>query len=111
MLFRSHRTRAFAEFKAECLDHLGQSSTSNKAAGRDMAALTAAAANLSTKEELCRFISNLRADLHRNKSNWKHQTLEGYLNALEANLADTSLSQEPQWRVIAKALLAAGGNA
>ncbi len=107
----SHRTRAFAEFKAECLDHLGQSSTSNKAAGRDMAALTAAAANLSTKEELCRFISNLRADLHRNKSNWKHQTLEGYLNALEANLADTSLSQEPQWRVIAKALLAAGGNA
>ena len=107
----SHRTRAFAEFKAECLDHLGQSNGANKAAGRDMAALTAAAANLSTKEELCRFISNLRTDLHRNKTAWKNHTLESFLNALEGNLADTSLSSEPQWRVIAKALLAASGDA
>ena len=106
----SHRTRAFAEFKAECLDHIGQGGSAVKTGGRDMAALTAAAANLSTREELCRFISNLRGDLHSHKAKWQNPALETYLNALEGKLADSRLSEEPPWRVIAKALLAASGH-
>jgi XTP/dITP diphosphohydrolase len=60
----SHRTRAFAAFKAECLDHIAATPDTGKIAGRDLAALTAAAASLSTREELAHFIMRLRADLN-----------------------------------------------
>ena len=105
----SHRTRAFEAFKVECLDHMSTHSGAgaHKAAGRDLAALSAAAASLSTKDELCRFISNLRVDLNAHKSGWKNPSLEGYLNAVEGYLAGTGPSDEPKWRTIAKALLAA----
>lgn len=106
----SHRTRAFAAFKAECLDHMPGSATPTSRGGRDLAGLTAAAANLSTREELCRFMSNLRVDLNHNKARWKNPTLETYLNAVEGYLANTEPSTEPQWRTIAKALLAASGH-
>ena len=108
----SHRTRAFEAFKAECLDHIagGPAAGGDKQSGRDLPALTAAAANLSTKDELCRFISNLRVDLGKHKTGWKNPTLEGYLNAVEGYLADTGPSDEPHWRTIAKALLAASGH-
>ena len=107
----SHRTRAFAKFKAECLDQIDagpvSDHTTGTIGGRDLAALTAAAANLSTREELVQFISNLRADLDRNKADWKNGNLEGYLGAMRGNLARARAPSEPEWRTIAKALLAA----
>jgi XTP/dITP diphosphohydrolase len=108
----SHRTRAFEAFKAECLDHMqGSLAPRGKGiSGRDLPALTAAAANLSTKDELCRFMSNLRVDLGRNKDAWKNRTLESYLNAVEGHLANVEPGAEPQWRTVAKALLAASGH-
>ncbi len=106
----SHRTRAFAKFKAECLDHIGAATfdpSSDQIAGRDLPALTAAAASLSTKDELVQFIFNLRADLVRNKGAWTNGTLEHYLDAIQGTLADTSANDEPKWRTMAKVLLAA----
>jgi XTP/dITP diphosphohydrolase len=106
----SHRTRAFAAFKAECLEHMtGESAPQSGAkTGRDMDALRAAAANLSTKEELFRFISNLLDDHARNQAAWGSATIDAYLKALQGHLKDTVMPEaEPRWRTIAKALLAA----
>ena len=105
----SHRTRAFAKFKAECLGHISESSTPGRTSGRDLAALTAAAANLSTQAELVSFIANLRADLEKNSGIWENATLESYLEAMSGYLADAQFSDEPKWRTMAKVLLAARG--
>ena len=66
----SHRTRAFAAFKAACLDGIAPADfgpTGQQIAGRDLNALNAAAHSLSTREELIQFIVRLRADLDANK--------------------------------------------
>lgn len=105
----SHRTRAFDAFKAECLDYIDGSFVpgAGEGAAQDAAALSAAAANLSTREELARFIGNLHHDLKRNAGAWQNPTLEGYLAAMERVLATADATDEPKWRTIAKALLAA----
>ena len=103
----SHRTRAFAKFKAECLDHIAPAATAGSANGRDLAGLNAAAANLSTQEELASFVANLRADQKKNAANWENATLESYLEAMSGYLADAKFSDEPKWRTMAKLLLAA----
>ncbi len=103
----SHRTRAFAKFKSECLAHIGEAPQPGRSSGRDLAALTAAAANLSTQAELVSFIANLRADLKKNTGKWEKATLESYLEAMSGYLTDAKLSDEPKWRTIAKLLLAA----
>ena len=103
----SHRTQAFAAFKAECLDQIDVDLDAAKIAGRDLAALTAAAANLSTKEELAQFIQRLRADLHLNRTHWTSETLEDYLEAMHGYVADMPETDDPKWRTIAKVLLAA----
>ena len=69
-------------------------------------ALTAAAANLSTKEELIAFLGRLRDDLDANASGWENPDLPRFLEALQAWLAGTDLKDEPRWRTLAKALLA-----
>ncbi len=104
----SHRTRAFAAFKRDCLDHIAPASADGRdtESGRDLAALTAAAANLSTQDELVRFLANLRADLAQNPDDWKAADLAGFLAAIEAWLKGGARPEEPRWRTLAKALLA-----
>jgi XTP/dITP diphosphohydrolase len=103
----SHRTRAFAAFKAAMLAHLRPASPVASGAGRDIAALSAAAASLSTRLEAAAFITYLKADLAANPVAWTNATLETYLSALERQLADASATEEPAWRQLAKAMLAA----
>ncbi len=103
----SHRTRAFAKFKAECLDAADDAGDRPNAV-RDTAGLQAAAANISTREELAAFIENLRADVERNGTSWGGTTLPGYLKALQDHVSDGPFNHdEPRWRTMAKALLAA----
>lgn len=103
----SHRTRAFAKFKSECLEYVGEAEHP-PASGRDLTALSAAAANLSTKEELFRFLSGLREDYADNKEIWATADLGAYLTAVQGYFKDTHIKdEEPRWRTIAKALLAA----
>lgn len=103
----SHRTRAFAKFKSECLEHVGEAEHP-LASGRDLTALSAAAANLSTKEELFRFLSSLREDFSHNNDTWATADLGAYLTAVQGYFKDTHIKdEEPRWRTIAKALLAA----
>jgi len=103
----SHRTRAFEKFKAECLVGLGAAASAPPNAVRDAAGLAAAAANISTHEELAAFIANLRADLARNGTDWPSRDLAGYLSRLGTWAAVATNSDEPKWRTFAKALLAA----
>jgi XTP/dITP diphosphohydrolase len=104
----SHRTRAFAAFRAECLAEIDAADAAPaKRAARDLEALDAAARNISTRPELMAFIANLRHDLARHGEGWENADLTGYLAAMEAWLATAELSDEPRWRTIAKALLAA----
>lgn len=102
----SHRTRAFAAFKAAMLNHLTPGAT-NSASGRDVAALSAAAASLSTRAETAAFIDRLKADLVAHRGEWKAETLDSYLDALGWQLANLPANDEPAWRQLAKAMLAA----
>ena len=106
----SHRTRAFAKFKAECLEAaVGDGAGPN--AVRDAAGLKAASANISTREELAAFIVNLAADLERNGTAWDNATLPAYLKALQTGISCAAPNNdEPRWRTLAKALLAATNN-
>lgn len=100
----SHRTRAFAAFKANCL---GERIDENPVSDDAGEALRAAACNLSSKEELVQFIAQLRADLSQNGKRWENTSLEDFLEAMQAWLADSDLAEEPRWRTLAKALHAA----
>jgi XTP/dITP diphosphohydrolase len=106
----SHRTRAFAAFKRDCLeaDATGLADGGPNAE-RDAAGFAAAAANISTRSELVTFIANLRADLIAKPGDWENASLEPYLDALQSWIADTTSldAAEPKWRSMAKALLAA----
>jgi XTP/dITP diphosphohydrolase len=106
----SHRTRAFAAFKRDCLDTAtGAVAHASPNAERDAAGLAAAAANISTRQELIAFIANLRADLVRASSRGHPSSVDGYLDAMQTWLAQAGEVErdEPKWRTMAKALLAA----
>lgn len=104
----SHRTRAFAVFRAAMLDHLTPIEAGDVLArGRDVAALSAAAASLSTRLEAAAFVERLKDDLGTNEAEWANATLTDYLEALSARLKDASATDEPAWRQLAKAMLAA----
>ncbi len=102
----SHRTRAFAAFKVAMLDHLTTEAV-NTGPGRDLAALSAAAASLSTRAEAATFVDRLKADLVAHRGEWKAETLDTFLEALGWQLANLPANDEPAWRLLAKALLAA----
>jgi XTP/dITP diphosphohydrolase len=102
----SHRTRAFAAFKERCLADIAPASTSDNT-GRDLAALTAAAASLSTRDEFLQFLTRLRDDLAVNERDWENDTLPRYLEALQGVTEDTRPDDEPKWRTMAKMLLTA----
>jgi len=105
----SHRTRAFAAFKAAMLDRLTPTDGA-KPNGRDVAALSAAAASLSTRPEAAAFVAHLKADFAANKAEWANATLETYFAALERRLKDAPVSDAPAWRQLAQAMLAASGH-
>ncbi len=102
----SHRTRAFAAFKAGCLDGLEVIDAPPNAV-RDKAGLAAAAANISTQAELAAFVSSLRDDVAAHPADGSGATLPRFLEALETVTRDTHFDNGPVWRTIAKALLAA----
>lgn len=104
----SHRTRAFAMFKEACLEGLPIVAGKKLANGRDHEALSAAAANLSTRLELAAFIGQLSRDLEANGAEWENDTLPRFLEAMQAWVSDNEkLEDEPRWRMMAKALHAA----
>ncbi|MGE0857414.1 MAG: RdgB/HAM1 family non-canonical purine NTP pyrophosphatase [Hyphomicrobiaceae bacterium] len=101
----SHRTRAFAQFKDEMLSHLPVRATLAGNAVDQRAGLAAAAANLSTREELLAFIANLGA--HLSDAGGASQSFGDALGHVRAYLDRAEVESEPKWRLIAKALLAA----
>lgn len=104
----SHRTRAFAVFQAAMLDHLKPVEAGDASPrGRDIAALSAAAASLSTRLEAASFVERLKDDLASNEVAWANATLTDYLDALTERLRHAPATDEPAWRQLAKAMLAA----
>lgn len=103
----SHRTRAFDLFKRECLSHIPPKPVTGGHRGRDLAALSAAAASLSTHVELAEFIARLKRDLEENPHDWSNPTLPDFLAALENILGEPQPLDEPKWRAMAHLLLAA----
>jgi XTP/dITP diphosphohydrolase len=101
----SHRTRAFAAFKALMLDGVAVGDAP-AAPGRDIAAFSAAAASLSTRVEAAAFISRLKDDLIAHGAEWNDTSLAGYLDAL-ARALEKPGPDDPAWRVLAHAMLAA----
>ena len=101
----SHRTRAFEAFKRDCLQE--PVDTLPKGPGRDLEALTAAARSISTQVELVQFIANLRRDFSEHGGEWESRDLPKFLAALEAWIASSTLPEEPRWRTLARALVAA----
>jgi XTP/dITP diphosphohydrolase len=102
----SHRTRAFAAFKAEMLDGITPEFARART-GRDVAAFAAAAASLSTRVEAAAFVARLKDDLAAHEHEWKNATLETFLDALARELAHSASNDEPAWRQLTKAMLAA----
>ena len=102
----SHRTRAFDQFRRICLDETGAPSSGPNAT-RDADGLAAAAANISTREELQAFVSNLGRDLAAHPEAWSASTTREFLDQLGAALENWPSVDEPRWRTIANLLLVA----
>lgn len=101
----SHRARAFAAFKAECLAGIARQSAQPL---RSVAieGLRAAAANLSTQAELARFVANLAADAAAHPEEVGAGMAPG-LRRLASWLETEAVGEETKWRLVARALLAA----
>lgn len=101
----SHRTRAFAAFKVACLARLPRT-TIQPLRSVAVSGLQAAAANLSTQQELVRFVVNLTADAAAHPEEVGAGMAPG-LRRLASWLEAENLSDETKWRLLARALLAA----
>lgn len=101
----SHRTRAFAAFKSACLASLPKL-TAQPSRSVAVSGLQAAAANLSTQQELTRFVVNLAADAAAHPEEVGAGMAPG-LRRLVSWLEAENLSDETKWRLVARALLAA----
>ncbi|MGD9668791.1 MAG: RdgB/HAM1 family non-canonical purine NTP pyrophosphatase [Hyphomicrobiaceae bacterium] len=101
----SHRTRAFAAFKAACLAGLPKTATL-PSRGVSVSGLQAAAANLSTQQELVRFVVNLAADAAAHPEEVGAGMAPG-LRRLASWLEAETLDDETKWRLLARGLLAA----
>lgn len=101
----SHRRRAFDEFEKACLSTLPKV---KPAAGDVWQGLAAAAANLSTQAEFAQFADNLSSHLKPNSNAEGENEPQNYLAALARWAEDAAVTEdEPKWRTLAKALLAA----
>lgn len=101
----SHRARAFAAFKADCLaGHVRRSEPPSRETAIE--GLKAAAANLSTQAELARFVANLSADAAAHPDEVGAGMAPG-LRRLATWLETEALEEETKWRLVARALLAA----
>lgn len=105
----SHRTRAFEAFRAACLEApAAHDIDAPDCRGREAEALAAAAANLSTRAELATFVARLRWAIEdRSGGDGGEEAIAHDLGALEAWLHTAEIPEEPRWRTLAKALLAA----
>lgn len=102
----SHRRRAFDLFEARCLTHLPKQTGDRD--GDAVEGLRAAAANLSTQAEFVQFVGNLRVYLKQSPDDWENNTVDRYLDALGGWVGDAKIAKdEPKWRTMANALLAA----
>ncbi|MCB1526375.1 MAG: RdgB/HAM1 family non-canonical purine NTP pyrophosphatase [Hyphomicrobiaceae bacterium] len=100
----SHRTRAFAAFKAKCLAGLSRRKT-QPSRDEALAGLQAAAANLSTQSELAVFVAKLAADAAAHPD--ADESVAPMLRRIVAWLNSNELDGETSWRLVAKALLEA----
>ncbi|MBY0224210.1 MAG: RdgB/HAM1 family non-canonical purine NTP pyrophosphatase [Hyphomicrobium sp.] len=98
----SHRTRAFDAFRKSVLGDISRAPVTPNA-DRDVDGLHAAAANISTREELKTFVKYLSADLERRGQ--PRVNIGTLMVALEDSVGE--MTDEPRWRTLAKALLAA----
>ncbi len=111
----SHRAQAFALFEGACLDGaLRRDGCAYRTGGVVASAgpssfegLDAAARSISTREEFVRFVQALREDLKADAQAWKNTSLDAYLDGLGGYVTDAAIPDEPVWRTIARALLAA----
>lgn len=102
----SHRTRAFESFCKACLkDPVVAPLRPNSQ--RDRVGLEAAAANISTREEFLTFVKLLSEDLARNSTSGSSNTQARFLQTLYECLSSHETREDPQWRSLAKAFLAA----
>jgi len=71
--------------------------------------------DVNSREDLIKFINQLRMDLQINKGKWENVTLEDYLEAMEAWVNDMDgyylninqpLPTQPSWKTIADILYA-----
>lgn len=108
----SHRARAFERFRREFLGEPPAAPAPQWPHRPESGAegLAAAAANLSTRAELVRFISNLRRDMLKRGNVAESSDLARYLASMESWLAANDVPDEPRWRSIARALLAAANH-
>ncbi|WP_426453013.1 DUF7660 family protein [Paenibacillus sp. S-38] len=61
-----------------------------------------------SKEDLIRFLVELRKDLSEQPEGWENRTLDGHFEAMEAWLTDSeAVPSDPTWQTIADLLLAA----
>ena len=109
----SHRARAFAAFEAACLGaaclgaaRLRARPADGEVRGPSIAEGFAAAAQaISTREELVRFVANLREDAKANPPAWP-TTVDGMLDRFGDHATHmVHMPGEPVWRALAKALL------
>lgn len=105
----SHRTRAFGAFKAACLAGLPKT-TAQPSRSVAISGLQAAAANLSTQQELARFVVNLAADAAAHPGEVGAGMAPG-LRRMASWLEAENLGDETKWRLLARALLAATSRA
>lgn len=101
----SHRTRAFAAFKAHCLAGLTAQKVQPVRADV-IAGLRAAAANLSTQAELAKFVSNLAADVATHPEDGGAGTAPA-LQRIAGWLDREDLDAQTKWRLLARGLLVA----
>lgn len=106
---RSHRRRAFDLFEKACLSGLPK--LAQQTDDDTIAGLHAAAANLSTQAEFATFVAQLRDDLKTARANPENTDLAHFLSALATGARESTYADdEPKWRTLAKALLAARCN-
>lgn len=108
----SHRARAFEAFRVARLEGIDAADGSGSHASQGAGAyegLAAAAANLSTRAEFATFVGNLCADLEARCQEGKQPGIHAFLDAIRAWAVkgEENLEEEPRWRLLAKALLAA----